>query len=163
MNRVSVTIREKRPGQWTVRVSAGGKRVERSCASRQDAEALAARIVKRQQGRDEAVAAGSLAVLDTLHAWQDEHGALRAPRTRKVDVQRIRHLEYFGQLDLRELTETHLRAFASAKLAEGLSGWTVAGCISILRGVYNLAESDGRFRSARRLPWARIMRESRKD
>jgi hypothetical protein len=153
MNRVSVTIREKRPGQWTVRVSAGGKRVERSCASRQDAEALAARIVKRH----------SLAVLDTLHAWQDEHGALRAPRTRKVDVQRIRHLEYFGQLDLRELTETHLRAFASAKLAEGLSGWTVAGCISILRGVYNLAESDGRFRSARRLPWARIMRESRKD
>jgi integrase len=99
-----------------------------------------------------------LPVNGMLYGWLVDHSGLRSWRTQQSDRDRVRKLvQHFEDLDLRELKERHLRQFATAVIEQGQSGSTAAGCLSILRRVFNLAVQE-ELLIPRYLPWSKVMR-----
>jgi len=136
---------------WWVRVYANGKEEKyRVGPPGPEGEAKAKQVcaeIERRAQHDELWTSGAtsraLPVDGMLYGWMEIHGPLRSERTQLTDRGRVAHLaDFFGSLDIRDLTDGAVRLFAN-ELLKQKSGHTVAGCLSLLRRVLNLAVREG--------------------
>ncbi len=95
-----------------------------------------------------------------LDDWRRSSG-LHGDRTVEANASRCALLvEQLGDVDLGELGDRDLEAFASKLIERGYSGWTIAGALSVLRTVYNRALGEG-LAPTRSPGFARVMRTAR--
>jgi integrase len=132
---------------WWVRVYANGAeekyRVGPSGPEGEEAARKVCEAIDRRNTRGALWSSGSssrpLPSDETLRGWIEVYGPLRSERTQLTDRGRVEHLAaFFGATDLRDLTDGSVRRFAN-QLLTTKSGHTVAGCLSTLRRVLNLA------------------------
>jgi len=135
---------------WWVRVYAGGEKEAYRVADpgpegEAEAKSICESIERRAKNAKlwtQGVGSQSLPIDGLLDGWIEIHGPLRSDRTQQTDGNRVAHLvKFFGQTDARDLSDGLVRKFAN-QLLETHSGHTVAGCLSILRRVLNLAARE---------------------
>lgn len=147
-------------GSYWVFVHAQGKRRTRKIGPTKTDKKRAERIAEQVNA---ALTAGTynpeepspLPCADALSGWLDAHGATLKPSYRRSAGGVIRnHLApWFGDRDLREITEEDLLALARSMLDAGRSVSTVRNTLSVLRRVCSLAVRRG---DLARNPAARI-------
>lgn len=166
MPALAYLIRDRGAKGVYLRISLPGRKpVEKYCGMGVDGVRLAAerKAELEQAARDERVwheDSRPLPIDALTRSWRDVHGGTQSWRWQQTAEARVERIaRWFGPRDLRELTENDLREAAGAWLKDGLSGWTVAGHLSILRRIYRLAVDAGLFQPRGRVPFHAVIRD----
>lgn len=149
----------RRGSRWYVDIWLEGQRVRPAAGTRRaDAEALRAVLAEEAAS---APRSKPLSLHDAMRAYivgLRARGKSSSVRQAEVHAETLRRHVGAG-FDVRELTVDHVDAFATARLAEGVSRASVNGSLRYLRAALRRAVEAGRLESATRV---RLLRETRR-